>query len=156
MNTIQIPGFTAEAALYRTNNHYQFAAGGSFLSDGNKSVTPQGCGWIKGGICGAFIAGGIAVCTASCLASPALGGFPCYLCWTSFLGGTYGYCRDCIPGWMRALIDVFEGGGGSSGGSSSGGGGGPVRDPRRCCERNEFGRCIFSVPRNEACPGDDL
>ena len=43
-----LPGFTAERSLYKTNNHYQFAAGGSVLSDGNTTVTPQACGWIQG------------------------------------------------------------------------------------------------------------
>lgn len=118
---MNMPAFTAEASLYQTINHYQSAAGGSYLLNGNPtSVTPQACGWIKGGVCGTFIAGGTVLCVSACLAGPAA----CALCWAGFLGGLYGFCRDCIPGWMRALIDAFESGGGGSGGGGGGGGGG--------------------------------
>src|SRR6266496_750549 len=103
---MNMPGFTAEGSLYKTNNHYRFAEGRSFLNDKNTTVTPQGCGWVEGPVCGAIIVGGIGLCTASCLASPELGGLPCYGCWAAYLGGLYGFCRDCIPGWMRALIDT--------------------------------------------------
>ena len=59
---MNMPGFTAEVSLYQTNNHYRVTAGGSFLSVGNATVTPQDCGWIKGGLCGFVIAGGVAAC----------------------------------------------------------------------------------------------
>jgi hypothetical protein len=154
---MNIPRFTAEASLYRTSNQYNSSAGGSFLSTGNTTITPQGCGWIKGGICGFFIAGGAVVCTASCLASPALGGLPCYLCWAGWLGGSYGYCKDCIPGWMRALIDLFESGGG--GGGVGGGGGGQPNPPpigcgfnEKCCAHDEEGNCIECWPKTAPCP----
>jgi hypothetical protein len=142
---MNMPSFTAEASLYQTNNHFQ-SAGGNFPSDGNTTVTPQACGWIKGGICGTVIAGGIVVCTASCLASAELGGFPCYLCWAGFLGAAYGYCKDCIPAWMRALIDSSEGGGG-------GGGSGPPT----CCPRGTTckcgGRCVTNSNGTISCVG---
>lgn len=140
MNIINMPGFTAEESLYQTSNHY-FTAGGSFLSNGNTTVTPQACRfWYEAPICGGLIIGGAAICTASCLAGggPA-GGYPCYLCWTSYLGVLYGFCRDCIPKWMKDLIDIFEGGGGSGGGGGGPPGGGyPARDcgcpvGTRCC-----------------------
>jgi hypothetical protein len=41
---MNMPRFTAEASLYHTNNHYQCVAGGSFLSDGKTTVTPQDSG----------------------------------------------------------------------------------------------------------------
>ena len=129
----KIPEFNAQASLYKSDNHYRSGAGGSYASNGDATLKPQGCGWVKGGVCGTFIAGGVVVCTASCLASPALGGIPCWVCWTGFLGGTFGFCRDCIPGWMRALLDLAEGGGGSGGGGTGGGGGGgPTRGPCGC------------------------
>src|SRR5207245_10084624 len=103
---MNVPGFTAEGSLYKTNNHYWFAAGGSFLSDGNTTVAPQACRWyFEGPICATAIASGIALCTGACLAGPA----PCALCWPTALAIVgYGFCRDCIPGWMRALIDTVE------------------------------------------------
>lgn len=144
---MNMPRFTAEASLYQTNNHYRSTAGRSFLSDGNTTVTPQDCGWLKGGACGIVIGGGVTVCTASCLASPALGGLPCWVCWTGFLGLSYGFCRDCIPGWMRHLLDLVEGGGGGGGG-----GGGPCGCPRgttKCC-----GTCTIIPGRGRFCDGD--
>jgi hypothetical protein len=148
---MNMPGFTAEESLYQTNNHYRLGAGGGYLSSVSTTVTPQGCGLIKGAVCGGFIAGGTGLCTLTCLTGdPVL----CAGCWVTALGAIYSSCKSCIPGWMRALIDAFESGGGA--GSGGGRGGGPVRDPRRCCERSEFGRCIHSVPTKEACPGDDF
>jgi hypothetical protein len=150
VNTMNMPGFTAESSLYRTNNHY-LTAGGSFSSDGHVTLAPQACGWIKGITCGVAIGGGVTLCTAACL-----GGGPaaCYACWAGALAIVgFGFCRDCIPKWMRDLVDAFEsGGGGDGGGSGGGGGGGGGGVPRRCCERNEFGRCILWVPRDAECP----
>lgn len=157
---MNLPGFNAEVSVYKTNNHYRVAAGGSSPGDGNATVVPQGCGWLDGILCGGLIAGGIVVCTASCLASPALGGFPCWLCWTGFLGFSYPFCKDCIPAWMQALIDEFESGGGSGGGGGGGGGGGVAEccpSGRRCC-----GSCVkvsgglrcdgACVGANQECP----
>lgn len=145
---MKIPGFTAEASLHQTNNHYRLAADGSFLSNGNTTITLQGCGFIEAVPCGVVIAGGITVCTASCLAGAAagpLGGIPCALCWTGFLGGLYGFCRDCIPAWMRAVIDAASDGGGGGGG----GGGGRNRE---CCEFRDDGTCAIFKPPNGQCP----
>ena len=111
---MNMPGFTAEASLYKTSNHYRFAAGGSFLSDGKTTVTLQGCGFVERIVCGSAIVGGTVLCTSACLSGPA----PCAACWTGALAIVgYGFCRDCIPAWMRALIDIFEGGGGDGGGT---------------------------------------
>jgi hypothetical protein len=136
MNTMIMPGFTAEASLYQTNNHYRCAAGGSFLNDGNTAVIPQDCGLARGIACGGLITLGAAACTAFCFSGPG----PCIGCWTIYLGGLYGTCRDCIPGWMRALIDLADGGG------NGGNGGGPscpsgCCSPNRCCEMDANGKC---------------
>lgn len=147
-----IPGFTGEASLYHTNNHY-FTTGGGFLSEGHAIVTPQACGWIRGITCGGAIAGGVVLCTSICL-----GGGPaaCYACWAGALGLIgFGFCRDCIPKWMRDLIDAFENGGGGGGGGS-GGGGGPrpigCEINEKCCERDAEGNCILCWPRTAPCP----
>jgi hypothetical protein len=149
-----LPGFTAEASLYQTNNHYRSAAGGSVLRDGNATVTPQDCGWIKGSICGGWIAAGIPFCSASCVIGAAGGGIPCWICWTGFLGGLYGYCRDCLPGWISDLLDLAESGGGGGGG---GGGGSPqpVTCPSgtRCCDPvNGLCQAGACFPPSMQCP----
>jgi hypothetical protein len=146
---MNIPGYTAEASVYKTNNHYRLTAGGSFPSDGNTTVTPQDCSWFfELPICAGVIAGGVAVCTASCLAGAAagpLGGIPCALCWTTFLGASYGFCRDCIPEWMRALIDAVSGDGGGGGGVVCG-------SNQKCCETDAQGRCTLCSPPHGQCP----
>src|SRR5262245_1655633 len=121
-----MPRFTAEASLYQTNNHYRFATGGSFLSTGNTTVIPQGCGLLQTALCTASVAGGIALCTGICL-EPGGGIAICCCCWASALPGSLlAFCKYCIPGWMRAIIDAFE----------SGGGGGPS-----CCPPGTICSC---------------
>ena len=151
----KMPGFAGEASVYQTINHYR-SAGKNFQSVGNTTVTPQGCGWIKGGVCGAAIAGGTVLCTSACLGGPA----PCVACWAGALAIVgYGFCRDCIPGWMRSLINLAEGGGGGTGSGSGGTGGGGRPNPRpvrcevgeKCCEHDENGNCIDCVPRTARC-----
>jgi hypothetical protein len=152
---MNLPSFTAEASLYKTANRYRGSAG-SFASDGNV-VAAQDCGFTTGLVCGTFITGGVVVCTASCLASPALGGIPCLVCWTGFLGGLYGFCRDCIPAWMRALLDLAESGGGSNGGGGSGGGGGGGVPKGQCgCPAGQrcCGNCIKVPGQGLQCDGD--
>lgn len=147
---MNMPRFTAEASLYQTNNHYRFAASGSFLSDGNTTVTLQGCGWVKGAVCGGFITAGTGLCTLTCLTGgPAL----CAGCWAVALGAVYSSCKDCIPGWMKALIDAFDSGGGGGGGGvlcSRGGACGEVGD-KPCCSGYYCagGRCqkVGTVPQ---------
>jgi hypothetical protein len=132
---MHIPGYTAEASLYKTNNHYRFAAGGSFLSNGNTTVTPQDCGWVKGITCGVSIPFGIALCTGICVSGgPAL----CYGCWFGALPGSlFAFCKDCITGWMRDLIDSYESGGSNVIGRGGGGGGGPPP----CCPQGTSCKC---------------
>ena len=150
---MKMPAFTAEASLFRTNNHYRFANGGSLLADGNATVTPQGCGLFKGIFCGTAIAAGTIACTGLCFYGPA----PCAACWTTFLGVAYSACKDCIPDWMRALIDIFEGSGDGAGGG--GGGGGSSTPPpalcdrgEKCCELDDDGSCALCVPLHAHCP----
>ena len=144
MKTMSMPGFTGEASLYRTNNRYRVVAGSGFLTKGNTNVIPQDCRWwLEAPICAALIPGGAVICTADCLAglnAGPLGGFPCWVCWTGYLGALYGFCRDCIPAWMKAIIDAFESAGGGGGG---GGGGGPIP----CCPENKPYCCGICQPR---------
>jgi hypothetical protein len=151
MNTMNMPRFTAETSLYKTHNHYR-SAGGSLPSNGNTTVIPQACRWwAEGPVCAGVIAGGSVVCTASCLAAAEagpLGGYPCYLCWAGALGATYGFCRDCIPGWIRAIIDAFD--------SSSGGVELPCCPPGTVCKCGGhcyLGQCTGPcLPPGAACP----
>jgi hypothetical protein len=68
MNTMNIPGFTAEISLYKHGTSYRMWAGGS----GNDSsrVIPQLPKWFK---CGVAIAAQTAACAAGGPADP--------LCW---------------------------------------------------------------------------
>jgi hypothetical protein len=119
---MNMPGFTAETSLYQTNNHYRFAAGGSFLSNGNTTVTPQGCGVIEGIACGFVIAICLPVVAVVCGVDP--DPIACAGAWAACLGVSYGTCKDCIPD------------------SSGGGGGGPPT----CCRFGSTcecgGRCV--------------
>jgi hypothetical protein len=146
---MNLPGFTAEAAVYKTPNLYRLSAGGAFLGDGNTNVTPQGCDWVDALVCGTVIAIGTVVCTASCLASPAAGGIPCWACWTAFLGGSSAACWDCIPAWMQAIInDLGSGGGGGNGGGGGGGGG-----TYTCCPIGRSCRCGGRCVPGRGCVG---
>ncbi len=130
MNEMKMPGFSAEASLYRTTNHYGFAAGGSFLSDGSTTVIPQDCGFIKWLSCGVLIGTGVIVCGGACASGIAVA---CAGCIATVFGGTLAIdCYDCLPEWIR---DVIEGGGSGGGGGGGGGTGGPCGCPRgtRCC-----------------------
>jgi len=107
---MNMPGFTAETSLYQTSNHYR-SDGGSFLSNVNTTVTPQACGIFstKFWTCALIIGNGITVCSGACAAGPLV----CAGCWAVVFGGTLAVdCYECIPGWMR---DVIEGGGGDGG-----------------------------------------
>src|SRR5689334_20223668 len=101
MSTMNMPGFTAESTLYQTKSYYRSAADASFLGD--RTIIPQGCGWVEGIACGAYITAGVTACTLACYGGPAA----CAACWLGF-GSTllYPLCKDCIPQWMRDLIDI--------------------------------------------------
>jgi hypothetical protein len=145
---MNMPRLSAEASLYQSGNHYRSARGTSYAGSGAPAVTPQDCGFTQGIACGTLIAGGVVVCTASCLASPSLGGLPCYACWTAYLGGLYGFCRDCIPAWMRTVLDVFEGNGGDSGGGVP-----QCCPPGRTCRCG--GRCVTNPNGTVSCVGGE-
>jgi hypothetical protein len=140
---MNMPSFTADASLYQARNHYRSTAAGRFLDDGRATVTPQACGLAKGIICGTFIGAGAAACAAFCFSGPV----PCAGCWAFYLGGLYQFCHDCIPEWMRDLIDAVEGNGG-------GGGGGGVP---QCCPHGKTcrcgGRCVTNPSGTISCVG---
>ena len=148
---MNMPGFTAETSLYQTNNHYRFATGGSFLSNGNTTVIPQDCGIGEGFACGGFIHGGVGLCSYACFVEGDLA--QCAGCWVLALGALYATCKDCIPAAFRTLIDLFE----SSGGVfTGGGGGGGVGGSRPCCPRGHFcrGRCTKVPGMGLVCEGE--
>lgn len=150
---MQMPGFTAEASMYRSKNLYQSSAAAGLLRDSGTGVVPQDCGWASGILCGTLIGVGAAACTAFCFSGPG----PCAACWLAYLGGVYQFCHDCIPAWMRALVDEFESGGGSGGGGGGGGGGGCCPPGKRCCGNcaKVSGRLMCDdvcVGRRQACP----
>lgn len=138
-----MPMFNADASLYRAQNHYRSTAAANHPGDEGLTVIPQSCGWFKGAFCGTVIGLGAVACTALCYYGPG----PCLACWTAELGGVYQTCHDCIPAWMRALVDAASGDGGGGG---VGGGGGS--DGRVCCEMDESGRCRIWRPPGGACP----
>lgn len=142
-----VPGFNAETSLYKSSNHYRLAASGNFLGDGNAFVVPQGCGRIKTGVCAVGVLGAGTLCAAVCIESS--GAF-CAACIAIVLPGSlYGFCRDCLPGWIRAILDAFD---------SSGGGGVelPCCPPGTVCKCGghcELGQCTGPcLPPGAACP----
>src|SRR5687768_8273070 len=140
---MNIPGFTAEAAIYRTNS--QYIAGyiapqpGSSLNN-RVVISPQTCSFGRNIICNGWILGCIG-CTAFFPSVPAM-----IACYAGCMGSMFAYCRDCLD-----LIDIPENGNGSGGG----GGGVPAGGtcfPNKCCEWGENGECTLCIPRNAACP----
>ena len=143
---MQVPGFTAEACMYRTPNLYRSSAAAGIARDGNAGVLLQDCGIGRGILCGTLIATGAAACTALCFGGPA----PCATCWLAYLGGLFQFCHDCIPEWMKDLIDEFESGGGGGGGGGGGSRCCPVGTACRC-----GGRCV-KVGGGSECTGECL
>jgi hypothetical protein len=144
---MDIPGFAAERSLYQTKNHYWLAADGGSRISGNETVTPQGCGFVEGLVCGALIPIATTFCVGTCVES---GGLACAACFSVALGAAYSACKDCLPAWIRAIIDSGSGDGGGGGG---GGGGtttthGPCGCPlrTRCC-----GKCVKMPGRAPFC-----
>ena len=142
-NMMNMPGFTAETSLYRTNNHYRFVAG-TFLSDESTTVAPQGCGLPDLLACLGLIGGCIPIVYEACESDPG----SCATAWALCLGASYAMCKDCIT-------SIVEGGGGEGGGGGPGGGGvGGTPNPpcppgTRCCGR------IIKVPgQGLICEGD--
>ena len=105
---MNMPGMAAEASVYKTTNHY--TSGRDFSNNLYTTVTPQDCGVIDTIVCGGAIVVGSTLCAGICL-DPRAGPRGCVACWTAALD-IVGFvtCRDCIPAWMRAIIDAFDGG----------------------------------------------
>src|SRR5262245_46476067 len=98
-----MPRFAAEASLYQTNNRYRFAAGGSSLSDGTTAVTPQGCGLS----CAIATVGIGIVCGGACAFNP----LTCAACVSLLLSADACIpCYDCLPKFIRDLLDQIPGG----------------------------------------------
>jgi hypothetical protein len=123
-----LPGYAAEASLYKTSNHYHVTATSGILSDGNTTVTPQGCGIGQAIGCFAFVAGVTIVCGGAC----ASGIVPACVACVLGVGalGTYVACHDCLPDAITSVADQGLSGGGD--------GGTPVP---RCCPQGRTCRC---------------
>ncbi len=65
MNTLNMPGFNAEAVFYRTSNHYRLTAGGA--NTGEQVVIPQMPKWFR---CGMAVLGAGAACSLTALSGP--------------------------------------------------------------------------------------
>ena len=141
---MSMPGFTAEASLYRTTNHYVASAAGGSAGVGAELV-PQDCGLFKEIFCSVAVAACVAACGALCLDG---GPAACAGCATIAMGGLFVTCKDCLPGFIQALINIFEGGGGGGGG-----GGGPPQccPPGRTCSCG--GRCVRQTDGSIRCVG---
>jgi hypothetical protein len=77
-----MPGFTAEASLYKTSGQYHAVVTGT---PSTTQVVPQNCPWWKVGLCAAAVA----ACVASCAAGPQA----CIVCFAN-LGMSD--CIDCL------------------------------------------------------------
>jgi hypothetical protein len=64
MKDLRLPGFNAEGAFYRTNNHYSFKEGMANHTRA-QAVIPQRMTWWEGIKCGAAITGAGATCATA-------------------------------------------------------------------------------------------
>jgi hypothetical protein len=170
---MNMPGFAAEASLYKTSVRY---AGNHYFGHHSKdytAVSPQACDPLsfKWFVCSAALAP-CAACGAFVPSTPLV-----LACIAACLGATYLYCRDCID-----IIDVPGNGGGDPsccppgqtcrcggrclsglclGGTCLGPGDScpPIPPPpigcepsEKCCEHDEQGNCTFCIPHNQRCP----
>jgi hypothetical protein len=125
-----VPGYAAEASLYRTNRSYRGVRRGPAAAAGQTVVAQQliACNdkcAIELGLCEFLCAlsAEAPVVTVACVLS----------CWVLF-----GLCLDDCPPDTAPV-----GGGGTPPECGVG---------RRCCERDESGRCTICVPNNANCP----
>lgn len=137
---MNMPGFTAEAAIYRTSAHYSVRTRGQRVNMG-AVVSPQACGLGRNIICNGWIFGCIG-CTAFFPSVPAM-----IACYAACMGSMFAYCRDCLD-----LIDVPENGNSNGGGGGGGSPAGGTCFPNKCCEWGVNGECMLCIPRNAACP----
>ena len=140
MNTLNMPGFTAETSLYKTDNHYVQTAYGGVLTDGSTTVVPQGdCPWWK--FAGCIVA--VGACTTGCVVANV--GFPVCLGLCLGAAGAVG-CVACAGLSSKDEVAARQAALGASGGGGGGGGG------RECCEFNDNGTCAIFKPPNGQCP----
>jgi hypothetical protein len=131
-----MPGYTADASLYKTSVHYRGKHHAGRQSYGNVGVSPQACSGFKVLVCNPLIFA-CNLCLALLPNVPLVVG-----CYAGCLGGLYLYCRDCLD-----LIDVPSNGGGGSGG------GGCCPRGRRCCGSCASGTCDdVCVGPGQSCP----
>jgi hypothetical protein len=142
---MNMPGFTAEAAIYRTSSQYTASYMARHPGSGlNNSlvISPQACSFGRNILCNGWILGCIG-CTAFFPSVPGM-----IACYAACMGSMFAYCRNCLD-----FIDIPENSNGSGG--VSGGGGPPAGGtcfPNKCCEWGENGECTLCIPRNAACP----
>lgn len=80
---MNMPGFTAESAIYSTHNRYDSDMAQVEATDPGAIIPQQSCGWRRWASCGWRIARCI-----TCATSPT--------CWAQCLGGSWSRCRPCI------------------------------------------------------------
>jgi hypothetical protein len=127
-----VPGYAAEASLYRTNRSYRGVRRGPAADTGQTVVAQQliPCrDWCI--ILSAACLVGVGVAEPETLGVASFGIFACALGLAS--------CLDMCP------PDTAPVGGGGGTPPECGVG-------RRCCERDESGRCTICVPNNAKCP----
>ncbi len=145
MNTMNMPGFTAETSLYKTVNRYVQSAYGVALSDGSPTVIPQGdCPWWKFGGC-IFAVG---ACTAGCVATGP--GFAVCLGLCLGAAGAIG-CIACAG--LSAADEAAARQAANGVGGGGGGGGGCCPPGRRCCGSCASGQCDdICIGPGQSCP----
>lgn len=115
---MSIPGFAAEASLYQSRRHYRQSATPSYAGQ-DATVAPQGCDFFHEIFCPVVVAVAAAACYAICHDTPPL----CKPCLVAALGVDIGGCIDCLPEWVRDIINGVGNGGGGAGGVGG----------QRCC-----------------------
>jgi hypothetical protein len=125
MNEMNIPGFAAEASLYPSWGLYRHSGGSRGLSSISKVVAADAhddC--VRNAV---LLAEGEIVATALLT-----GGFG-LVALGEIVAEAAITISHCPP-------------------PSGGGGGTPVGTGKRCCERDDNGRCTFYVSKNQVCP----
>lgn len=90
MNSLNMPGFTAEAALYKMSGRYRLSAAVGSLGDTSTTVYPQACNWWTWLGC----KGSLATCKYTC--SLTFGQFwPCVDLCMELSGAGPGVCGEC-------------------------------------------------------------
>ena len=117
-----LPGYAAELSLYRTSRSYRTLSGG------------------LAGVAGPTVLAQQTECQSSCASDANVCRTLCII-FASFFTGL------CINACNAAYDDCLND-------CSSGGGGSPPEcgQGRRCCERDENGRCRICIPANAQCP----